>query len=44
MKYVTTKNDWSSEVGPEKGIDIPFHVIVRFQKKDRIAHEALNND
>ena len=44
MKEVNTQNFWTSELGTQKGINVPIWVIVAFQQSDRKYDQNLNND
>ena len=43
MKDVTTKNNWTFELGVD-GIDIPIHVIVGFTQRDQFNRKHRSND
>ena len=44
MKDVTTKNNFTFELGVVDGIDIPVYAIVGFMQRDQFSQQHQNND
>ena len=39
MKYVTTENNWTFELGVGYGIDVPIYVVIGFTQRDQFNQQ-----
>ena len=43
-KVVQQQDEWSFELGVGQGTDLPFYVLVGFQRKDRLTNQSFYFD
>ena len=44
LEAVKTRNLWTWDLGTGSGVVVPVYISVRFQRRDRLNDQTLNND